>query len=213
MEDLGPLIYSNQMTESLAHALFEGEHGLNNAPLLIKRIIEEGHWRKRYIDRLKKVVEFENFVDFVTSDPLPGLGANVSLLRRICADDLAARDALETALAGKPGNPTGANQYTQRGIGLNQSNSSPKRDRAGNHILALKRHHPERHKRVIAGEITVHQACVETGIFPRRVSVNLQSPESAAKTLIKHTDPEFLDRVMEEIQKLKMRESHNARIS
>lgn len=203
MEDLGPLIYSNQMTESLAHALFEGEHGLNNAPLLIKRIIEGGHWRKRYVERLKKVVEFERFVDFVTGDPLPGLGANVSLLRRICAEDQAARDALETALAGKPGNPTGANQYTRGGIMLNQHNSSPKQDQAGRSILALKRHHPEQHKRVIAGEITLHQACVESGIFPRRVSVNLQSPESAAQTLIKHTDPDFLNRVIEEIQKLK----------
>lgn len=203
MEDLGPLIYSNQMTESLAHALFEGEHGLNNAPLLIKRIIEEGHWRKRYIDRLKKVVEFESFVDFVTSDPLPGLGANTSLLRRICADNLAARDALETALAGKPGNPTGANQYTQRGNDVIHIISSVKRDLAGYRLLALKRHHPEQHKRVIAGEITVHQACVKAGIFPRRVSVNLQSPESAAQTLIKHTDPDFLNRVIEEIRKLK----------
>lgn len=194
----GNLIYSDQITESFIHALSSGDNGLNNAPLLLLRIIEEGHWKRRYVERLKKVVEFERFIDYVTADPLPGIGASVDTLRRLCAHNIEARDALELELQGKRGAPAG-NANASRTMGVHHSICPDrKRDRAGQHLNRLRKDFPDLHAQVMTGQKTVHQASVEAGIYPERVSINFSSAESAASTIANKS----LDFAVELIQAL-----------
>lgn len=198
-DNSGALRRNQNLHESLVMTLRDGESGLKAFPGLLLKVIQEESWRERYVAQLEQVVTFKRFIDYVTTPPLEGMHATPDLLRALCKDHAEARSALEEALANKPGNPTGKNQYAS-GIRVNHPNSTEKQDRRGKHLRALSDHHPDLHRRVIAGEMTVHQAAIEAGIFPRRVSVNLQSPESAAMTLFKHADRDFLAEMIKAIQ-------------
>jgi len=76
---------------------------------------------------------------------------------------------------------------------LIQSNKEPEgRDRSGQQLRRLRKDFPALHAEVIGGGLTVHEASVRAGVFPKRVSVNLSSPASAAKTLSGAAAPEFI---------------------
>ena len=45
-------------------------------------------------------------LDFVTTPPLEGLGADLALVKRLCADDVEAADLLDRALQGRQGERT-----------------------------------------------------------------------------------------------------------
>lgn len=196
MSDLGPLIYSNQISESFTHALSSGEHGLKNAPLLLLRIIEEEHWRKRYVERLKKVVEFDRFIDYVTADPLPGIGASVDILRRLCGDNLRARQALDDALIGET---LGDNQHTAR-VSMIHTNPSPSQPIQVKLSRRLRRDYPALHAEVMDGKKTITAAAVEAGIFPRRIAINLKNPASAAQSILSNAGVEYAAELLAELQ-------------
>jgi hypothetical protein len=190
MENLGNLRQNQNLHESLVHMIHRGETGLRELPGLLLKVIEEESWRQRYVPQLEKVVTFDRFIDYVTTAPLEGMGATPDLLRALCKDHLAARSALENALVDKPG------KRKVDYIRLNQSNIKAQ-DRIGQSILSLKRHHSELHARVIAGEISVYEAAVQAGIYPKRISVNTQNVESAAKTILKNCGIEYAQSLLD----------------
>ena len=199
MSDLGPLIYSNQISESFAHALSSGEHGLKNAPLLLLRIIEEEHWRKRYVERLKKVVEFDRFIDYVTADPLPGIGASVDILRRLCGDNLRARQALDDALIGERGAPEGNKNADKTNV-VNHDNCLSRKPEQSWQLRRLRRDYPALHAEVMDGKKTITAAAVEAGIFPRRIAINLKNPASAAQSILSNAGVEYAAELLAELQ-------------
>lgn len=203
MSDIGPLIYSNQISESFTHALSSGEQGLKHAPLLLLRIIEEGHWRKRYVERLKQVVEFDRFIDYVTADPLPGIGASVEILRRLCADNIQARQALEDALIGERGAPEGNKNADKTNRVIHPICSDlPSQAKQTKSLRRLRREFPALHAQVMAGKKTITAAAVEAGIYPKRVSVNLQDAKSAAQSIVRNAGAEYAADLVRQIEEV-----------
>lgn len=195
MENAGYLRANQSLHESLVHMVHRGETGLKEVPALLLKIIQEDAWRERYVPQLEKVVTFEKFIDYVTTPPLAGMNVTTTILRAICRDHPEARSALEEALTDKPGNRQGRNQYTS-GIVVNHYNSK-KRDNAGQRIVTLRRHHPELHEKVVKGEMTIHQAAIQAGLYPKRLSVNAQNPESGAMSILRNCGVEYAQAFIE----------------
>jgi hypothetical protein len=86
------LVYSDRIVISLRSAVKDGWLGLEDVPDLIKKILRESLWRERVIQKTGELVRFESFVDFVKTKPLEGLGADVSMLQRMCGSDIEALD-------------------------------------------------------------------------------------------------------------------------
>ena len=74
---------ADAIVDSLGKAMQSGETGLRYVPALLVRVINEEMWRERVIIKTGERVTFRRFLDFVTTDPLEGLGADMATLRRL----------------------------------------------------------------------------------------------------------------------------------
>lgn len=181
------LVRNRHLVEDLGGALRSGQHGLSVVPGLLKRVLVEGSWRDFETQR-GELVHHDRFGGFVTTPPLSGIGATVDLLRRIVADDMEALDLLDRELQNPKGRPiNGLVQPINDGKG-----GPPARDRSSRHLRRLREDFPDLHAAVLAGSLSTTAAATKAGIYPQRVSVNLNDPRSAAHTLRAKANPEFV---------------------
>jgi hypothetical protein len=148
------LVEGDLLITELRHAISQGGLGLGAVPNLLKRILAERLWRERIIQQTGEVIEFESFVEFVTTPPLEGLGATVPLIERMCEDDAEVSTLLDKEITRMPGNPTGKNQYSdQIGINDNIINSSNNNTEQGTSfryaLRRLRRQRPDLHQQVL----------------------------------------------------------------
>lgn len=197
------------LVDALGSALVESEISLKQIPELLRKVLEEGAWRE-FETQLGKHVSYDNFEAFVATPPLSGLGTSIDFIRRIMADDQVALALLDQTLQHSEGNHTGTNQCNS-GNGLNQpistttpesdisetslipNQSDKKRERSNRILHRLQEDFPELHQQVVGKKKTLHAAAVEAKIYPARIAVNLDSPQSAATSLITNASPEFLE--------------------
>jgi len=180
-----PMLARDMIVSELRKSLSSTEHGLSTVPGLVTVIVRDDAWRERVIRATGERVEFDSFEQFVLARPLDGLGATLDQLRGVCRADPEAIDAIDRAIGSRQGERTD--------LGVIHPEVAPKqRDRSGKHLRRLRRDFPALHADVLGGGVTVYEASVKAGIFPKRVSVNLSSPESAARTLLSAAPPEFV---------------------
>jgi hypothetical protein len=139
-------------------------------------------WRDFTTQRRERV-HHGRFVDFVTAQPLAGLGADVDLIRRLVADDVEAVDLLDRALQNPPSVHAGNNVPGTRRPGGNAKDKALRR---------LRKDSPELHADVLAGRLTAHAAAVQAGFRPRTITVRADSPTSIAATLRRQLTPDDL---------------------
>jgi hypothetical protein len=159
---------NNVLVETLGSSLRHGGSALSDVPDLLKRVLAEEAWRE-FVTRRGEHVEYERFADFVTTEPLKGLGASVELIERIVADDDETVRRLREALKGTRNNITGK-RGTRKDYGLER----------------LSRDAPELHADVLAGRLSAHGAMVQAGFRPKTVSVPVTKPEAVARALLKY---------------------------
>ncbi|MDX2557647.1 hypothetical protein [Streptomyces stelliscabiei] len=178
MTDSSPLRARGGLIDALSSTVDRGGHGLKHTPPLLRRVLEEGAWQEFETVR-GEVVQHTDFLGFVTTPPLKGLGATVDLVRRMVADDPVALDLLDRAVGGEkaPGDP------------VSHSEATPTQTAA---LRRLQKDAPELHARVLAGELSAHAAMVQGGFRARTISVPVSKPESAARALRKNLKPEEL---------------------
>lgn len=179
------LKYNNQIAEATAHALKDGAHGLKALPGLLKIMLnpEKQCWKARYVHQLRDIVRFDSFEEYVKSNPPEGLGSDIKILRRLCADDLEALDALERAVQGKRGGDHG-NQYTcgkDDNVIFATSNKGNSLDYA---LRRLRKDRPDLHKQVIEKKLSANAAMVKAGLRPKTITVPI-NVEKAARALVK----------------------------
>ena len=97
------LLESDNLVGCLRSAITKGEAGLANVPGLLARIIREDRWTKRIIQQTGEIQTFRRFEDFVKTPPLEGLGTDIAMLKRICANDKTALDLLDQVTTGEAG--------------------------------------------------------------------------------------------------------------
>jgi hypothetical protein len=88
------------IVDYLRSAVAEAIAGLNGVPGLLRRVIDEDLWCERVIIRTGQIQHFDRFIDFVTEQPLEGLGIDVATLRRLCRDNQSALDAIDRVTTG-----------------------------------------------------------------------------------------------------------------
>jgi len=177
------------LVEALGSALREGDHAVGTVPGLLKRVLEEGSWRK-FVTQRGEEVEHARFADFVESAPLRGIGASIDLVRRIVANDVVVVDLLDEALR----NPEGGSA-AQRSTVAN-SNSGRKDGTTRAYALRrLRKDKPDLHAEVLAGRISAHAAMVQAGFRPKTITIRLTSVESVVNSLRSGIPEEMLSEV------------------
>ena len=171
---------------NLCTALNDAGSGLANVPGLTLRLINENLWQERSI-RTGERVTFTRFEDFVTTKPLEGLGATMVLLRRVCAGDVKALDALD--------------RVTQRGAGGDRQSDVSKVDNtniekkpsgtsSARALRSLREKRPDLHALVLAGDKTPHGAMVEAGLREKTASLPVALPKLARALRKRYTPDE-----------------------
>lgn len=169
---------SNVLVETLGTSLRYGGSALSDVPGLLKRVLLEEAWREFLPRGRAEPVRHERFADFVAAQPVEGIGSDVTLVRRVIADDTEALDLLDQALEGRQGERTdivnNINDVRPQGTSKNQA------------LRKLRKDAPELHADVLAGNLTPHAAMVKAGFRPKTVSVPVTRPEAVATSLRKH---------------------------
>ena len=180
------LLENHSVVMALGQAIQRGEAALSNVPGLLRRVITEQSWRKRLIRETGEVCEFDAFMDFLTAEPLEGLGTNVDELRLLVAHDVEISALFEKALKDvlPPLNVNGTNQHSNSGVGI--TNPSDKTNDAEYVIRRLKRDNPALAQQVIDGTLTANQAAIQAGFRKRKIQIPLDDAESAARLLARH---------------------------
>src|SRR6516164_5136685 len=97
---------NDQFIEDLRVGLSRGEQGLSTVPMVIKNIIKHERWRRRRIIRTGQRANFDHFEQFVTTQPLEGLGTSIDMLLRLCKDDREALEMIDGAMKRQPWRPS-----------------------------------------------------------------------------------------------------------
>jgi hypothetical protein len=161
---------------ALIRFVSRGEYGLREVPPLIKEVIRGDYWKGRR-------VPFRSFVDFVTSPPLDGLGADVATIKRLCGADAEALDLLDQALTGRQGKRPDLGNNVPEVVGRPEGNTVQKA------LRRLRKDRPDLHARVLSGELTPHGAMIEAGFRPRTLTVPL-TVEGLGSAICRHLSPE-----------------------
>jgi hypothetical protein len=165
----------------LQDALIDGDRGLRHVPGLLKRVIQEHRWQERTFGAMDRVITFRSFAEFVSETPPEGLGADLSLVKRLCGDDPEAIDLIDQATQ----NPSSLHVD-------NNVNSRPVGNTAQQAIRRLRKDRPDLHARVLAGELSPHAAMVEAGFRPRTITVPLD-PEKMARAIRRRLNDDEID--------------------
>lgn len=187
-EEAAVHVRNRHVVEALENAVRSGSHGLTVVPELLRRCLQDESWREFTTARDEHVVH-GSFVEFVRTAPLKGLGADVSLVRRLVADDPEALSLLDHALAGG---------HVQRSDLVDDVDEveTPTGSARENALRRLHQHAPELHARLASGELTANAAMIEAGLRKRTVSVKPDDPEATARTLRRQMKPEQISELI-----------------
>lgn len=175
------------LIESLSSAVRHGGAALDDVPDLLDRVLDTGAWRE-FVTARSEEARWDRFDDFVAARPLKGLGGSPALIDRVIADRPALRDKVREAR--KVGHGPGRGHKTE-----GESPSVLVDDQTGKSAARLVRDHPDLWQQVTAGELSINAAAVTAGFRARRLSIRVDDPDSTARTLRKHMDPERLTRL------------------
>ena len=185
---------ADAIVDSLGKAMQSGETGLRYVPALLLRVVNEDLWRERVIAQTGERVAFERFLDFVTTQPLEGLGADLPALRRLCADNPAALDAIDRATKQPEGGDKRSAAYKNTVDNIN--GDRPDGTSAAYALRKLRSDAPDAHARVLAGELSPHAAMVEAG-FRRKTLQIPTDVEGAAQVLMRRFTYDDLCRLVQ----------------
>jgi hypothetical protein len=177
------------LVDSLGSAARHGGSALADAPVLLRRVLEEEAWRE-FVTQRGDHVKHRRFSEFVSTPPLKGLGADMTLIERIVGTSdpdllvmLRQAEKLGRGSAGR-GRPSIVDSESE------SPNGSETTD-----YLAQRLHdqHPDQYAAVKSGDLSINAAAVLAGIRPKRISIRLDRPASIAESLRKHLTPEQID--------------------
>lgn len=178
--------------ELCARAQEAVQYNLRDVAAKIARVIVADAWRQ-YVTPLGRVVAHSSFEAFVRAPRPDGLGTDVATLRKVCRDAPWARDLIDRATQRPPGRP--ADDET-----LDNVQGFPSGNSAEAALRRLRKHRPDLHERVLAGELSAHAAAVEAGFRSRRFSVS-GDPEAAARILRRHLSDDEIGLLVTYLQK------------
>lgn len=184
------------LVEALGSALREGEHGLKHGPTLLVRVLREESWRS-FVTQRGERVDHERFEQFVTTLPLKGLGASMTLIRKMLesiedvGERAVAQDLLDAALKRGHGGDRRSelSEFKLDNIKL-ESLAAPTGTSREAGLRRLRKDRPDLHAEVLAGHLTAHAAMVQAGFRRKSVTVPVDKPENTARALRRNLEPD-----------------------
>lgn len=95
---------------------------------------------------------------------------------------------------------TGSTKYFSSGVcdtNSTRSTVSNKEYRSAR----IKKQRPDLYKQVQSGELSVHAAWTKSGFLKARISINSENPKSAAKSILSKCDIDYIEALIQELQK------------
>ncbi len=190
-----------QLVRELSRAIRDEGYGLSAVRSRVCHIVRDRAWERFIVPETGQAMEYgpDGFLRFVTTPPLEGLGTDIDTLRGLCEDDTEALAALDTAL--EVARPHGGDRRSERFKNVNQQletgRSGSSRTSRMQGLRRLRRADQPGYGEVLAGEKSVHGALVDAGIRRKRVSVYVDDPKDAARTLLRYYGVEGLDAIAE----------------
>lgn len=199
-------IEGDQVVDCLGSAIYHGEAELGDVPGLLKRVIEEGFWRRRVLRKTGQIVEFSRFLDFVREGPPEGLGTTLKTLQRICQDDKAVLDMLDRETVQGPGGDKRSEAAQETTVDNINNDSDSKRASNGTSatyaLRKLRTARPDLHEQVLSNALSPHAAMIEAGFRQRSITIAVD-PAGAARRIRKN----FSDKQIVELIDLLQKES------
>jgi len=191
------MVERGYLTQSLGSASHSGEHGFKAVPGLLKLVLENRAWERRIIVETGEEFEgFPSFEAYIKANPPRGLGASPELIEKLIGNDKQLYQDFHAALRRPVGKPAGHvphdtnianNTDNIRGISNNYGTSK---------AYALQKLSDEGHvellSQVKAGKLSAHAAMEKAGFRLPRIAIRLDDAQAAAKTLLTHASPEFI---------------------
>lgn len=156
---------ADEVVGALRGALGDGKHGLGVFPKLLKRVLREGLWKERVIQKTRQHVEFERFEKFISTPPLEGLGADIGLIRNLIRDDVEALEMFDAAVQGKHGGDHKSEAINFDNVQVGAAPTGNSKQAA---IRRLRKQRPDLLEKVKAGEMSAHAAAREAGFRKER---------------------------------------------
>lgn len=181
---------SDVIVSTFQTCIARGEASWTNAPNLLRRILEENLWQRRFVQDLGMEVIFDHFSQFVEAPVPNGLEASIDLLKRLCRDDKEVLHLIDKAMRRKGGRP--------KTLDIVQGFPSGNSEQAA--IRRLDKDRPDLLKKVKEGELTAHGAMVKAGFRDETVVIPMD-PAKAARRLKLHFQGDRLTRLIEELGK------------
>jgi hypothetical protein len=172
--ELRPIDESDAIISTFQGVIARGEASWQNAPKLLRRIIEEDRWRRRYVEEIRKEVSFGYFEEFIRADIPEGLETTVDLLKRLCSGDMHVTSLLTQALKRKQGKKVS--------IG-NDLDPKPVGNMAATALRRLRKDRPDLLAKVEAGKMTAHAAMIQAGF--RRPMIQIPKDPIAAVPVLR----------------------------
>lgn len=196
------------LTQDLYDIVRRGGDSLKLLPSVLRRALAEEAWKERRTPNGAPVA-CGSFAEWVAAPFPKGIEASFDILHRLLADDMEARNLLDAAAQRGPGNMTGHNQHSgAEDAGGNVDNihgSLPEKPTGTSIDAGLRRLRkaaegkvdaetgevlvePDERaaallRQVLAGEISVHAACVEMGWRRKTITVADDGQALADKAL------------------------------
>jgi len=147
VDDGSNLVRNDQIVEMLSQAIYRGAGALKYVPDLVRDLIIQDRWRRRVIRRTGELQMFVSFEEFVTTQPLEGLGTDIETLRSLCVNDPEVNRMIDHLVS----NP-----------------ASVKIDGVPFIVTYLEENYPDLAEQVIRGDLTPRQVAFEAGFQERR---------------------------------------------
>jgi hypothetical protein len=186
------LVRNGAKVDMLSRSIREGAASLDNIPRLIRQVIEEQMWREYLDKKTGEVFRFDSFKEFVQSPPPGGLGTTVATLIRLCVDDPLVVDLIDEIVQFTVPEPTAIYHYAKNEENGNNKEEPKKYIATGTSRQAglrkLRKYaesNPqveELRQAVLAGEMSVNKALIESGLRADRITI-ARDPEKAAEAL------------------------------
>ncbi len=170
----------DRLVDFLRSAISDGSAGLSDVPTLVKRVIEENLWQKRYVHQSKEAIRFETFREFVEAAPPEGLGTNLKTLRRLSADAPNVLDLIERM---REPLRRGGDRRSKKFRDSKDDNVPFEKPQLGNSrsyaLRRLRELRPDLHGKVLANELSVNRAMIAAGFRKKNLSLSKDLEKSA----------------------------------
>lgn len=182
---------NNDMCRDALDFLSRGASALKYLPGVIERIIDAKAWEEREVAP-GRIVRMNSLLELITTDPINGWGEDPAKIEAILKRDNEDSDVLVKWRAAML-KPEGGDKRSKDATTGNNITSERITGTSATYTAArLAKDFPELYQRVKNNELTRNAAAIMAGFRKKTFQVVADDPHAAARSLLKHFDPDVL---------------------